>query len=175
VAARARAARLSPDGQGFIAEVHEDTVGAGGVLGERGFELSGHQDMIARVSSRCSRQAHSSSREAKSRRDAAANAAAERLQVERSQALGKAQVPSQNHTEELARIEIFGSKDAKFVEDGGDGLLGFIDHQYRVHQGLRDVIAPPGAQDFESAPRSCEAIRTAKSRWCGFVGVRECR
>jgi hypothetical protein len=36
------------DGEELVGEIHEDTVIAGGVVGERGFEFGGHEAGIAR-------------------------------------------------------------------------------------------------------------------------------
>ncbi len=124
---------------------------AGGVIGERGLELGGHQ---GRVSGGLEQVVEA--RKKRVARDviegeAAADATAEWGEFGRTQAVGEPGVAGEHDAEELPGIEILAGEHAQLAEDGVERLLGLVDDQDRARERGGDVLGPAGAQRLSAA------------------------
>src|SRR5665213_14125 len=140
------------DGEQLVAEVHEDAVVAGGVVGDGGFELGGHEARVAGGFEQVIEAGEELVAGGVLEDEPAADAAAERHQLGAAEALDQARVAGEDDTEELARVELLAGKDAQLVEDGGQRLLGLVDDEDRTAEGGGDVLGPARPQRLESGP-----------------------
>ena len=125
----ARELAVGGDGEQLVGEIHEDAVVAGGVVGEGAASSLVMSEGLPAAARRWSRQASSSSRRGVVEDESAADARAERQELGRAQSLGEPRVAGEDDAEELLGIEVLAGEDAQLVEDGGEGLLRFVDDE----------------------------------------------
>ena len=148
----AGAIAFGAEGEELVGEVHEDAVVAGGVIGEGGLELGGHEGGVAGGVEEVVKAGEELVSGGVLEDEAATDAAAEGKELGDAKALGETGIAGEDDAEELARIELLGGEDSDLVEDGGEGLLGLVDDEDGAAHRLGDVVGPAGAQGLKAAP-----------------------
>jgi hypothetical protein len=126
---------ISGEGEQLIAEIHEDAVVAGSMIGEGGFELGGHEAGIAGGFEQVVEAGEEFVAGCILEDEAAADAATEWHQLGAAKTLDQTCITGEDDTEELARIEILAGQHTQLTQDGGKRLLGLVDDEDRAAEG----------------------------------------
>jgi hypothetical protein len=115
--AEARQIAFGAEGEQLVAEIHEHAVVAGGVVGEGGLELGGHERWVTGGVEQVIETGEQFVARGVVEDQAPADATAEGEQLGSAEALGQTGVAGEDDAEQLLGIELFAGQDPELVED----------------------------------------------------------
>lgn len=146
----------------LVGDVHHDAVVAGGVLGDGGLQLGGHQPGVSRRFEQVVEAEEQLFARGVVEMQTAADAAAQGHEVGMTQPLGEPPVTDEDDAEERLGVELLAGQDAQLVQDGREHFLGLVDDEHGPRHRGGDVLTPALPERLETTPAIVGAERDAE-------------